>query len=235
MVNSDPDFCVAAPAFGSRRFGGLLVRRPVWLPSWRGWILLLALIGLAGFGGVRTVHRFLSANAPVGADVLVIEAWVPDYVLKDGLELAAARNCRLVLLTGGTVKGEPNPEPGDTYPRMAEQRIRRFGGNMDRIRMVEAITPTRDRTYASAVAVREWMIREKVDVSKIDLLTMGAHARRSRLLFEKALGPDVEVGILSIPDREYDAAHWWLYSEGVKEVLSEGAAYFYARFLFYPD
>ncbi|RYY54021.1 MAG: hypothetical protein EOO05_20620 [Chitinophagaceae bacterium] len=42
-------------------------------------------------------------------------------------------------------------------------------------------------------------------------------------------------GLLSIPDREYDAGHWWRYSEGVKEVLSEGAAYLYARFLFYPE
>jgi hypothetical protein len=189
---------------------------------------------LAGFAGVRLVHPFLAVNQPLGADVLVLEAWVPDYALKSGIELAEARNCSLILLTGGTVKGEPDPEPGDTYPRMAAERILRFGGSLNRVRVVESVTPTRDRTYSSAVAVLEWMKREGVHVSKIDVLTKGAHARRSRLLFQEAMGPEVEVGIVSIPDREYDAAHWWRYSEGVKEVLSEGAAYFYARFLFRP-
>lgn len=192
------------------------------------------MLALAGFAGVRLVHPFLAVNQPLGADILVIEAWVPDYALKSGMELADARNCRLVLLSGGTVKGEPNPEPGDTYPRMAMQRILRFGGKVDRVRVVESTAPTRDRTYSSAVAVREWMKSEEVHVSKIDVLTKGAHARRSRLLFQEAMGPQVKVGILSIPDREYDAAHWWRYSEGVKEVLSEGAAYLYARFLFRP-
>jgi len=44
----------------------------------------------------------------------------------------------------------------------------------------------------------------------------------------------VEIGILSGRNREYDPQHWWRSSEGVKEVLSEGAAYLYARFLFCP-
>jgi hypothetical protein len=60
------------------------------------------------------------------------------------------------------------------------------------------------------------------------------HARRSRLLFQKAFGPGIEVGVIAIRDREYNPRVWWRYSEGVKEVLSEGAAYLYARFLFYP-
>jgi hypothetical protein len=36
----------------------------------------------------------------------------------------------------------------------------------------------------------------------INVITVGVHARRSRVLFEKALGPDVEVGVISVVDRE---------------------------------
>lgn len=208
------------------------------MPTWRGClvlgVVLIAFLTLSGLVLIRGIHPFLASEAPVDAEVLVVEAWVPNYALKVATDRAAARDCRFLLLAGGMVKGEVDPEPGDTYPRMAEARLKHLGENMERVRVVESVTPTRDRTYSSAVAVREWLAREGVKVSKIDVLTVGPHARRSRLLYQKALGPDVKVGIISVPDREYDASHWWRYSEGVKEVLSEGAAYLYARFLFRP-
>ena len=42
------------------------------------------------------------------------------------------------------------------------------------------------------------------------------------------------VGIIAVPNPDYDSKHWWRYSEGVKDVISEGAAYVYARFFFWP-
>lgn len=234
MFSSDAPDDSRAPVAAATRCCGLLTRKVAWRLNWRGWLLVLVVVIIAGLGAVMGVHPFLAVNASLGADLLVIEAWVPDYALKDGVELADARDCRYLVLTGGVVSGDPNPEPGDTYPRIAVKRIRRFGGNLERIKVVESVQPTRDRTYASAVALREWMKQDGIDVTKIDVLTKGTHARRSRLLFQEALGPGVKVGIISVPDREYDAKHWWRYSEGVKEVLSEGAAYLYARFLFRP-
>jgi hypothetical protein len=29
--------------------------------------------------------------------------------------------------------------------------------------------------------------------------------------------------------------HWWRYSQGVKDVVTEGIAYLYGRFFFYPS
>jgi hypothetical protein len=37
-----------------------------------------------------------------------------------------------------------------------------------------------------------------------------------------------------VPNPDYDAKHWWQYSEGVRDVLSEGVAYLYAKFFFWP-
>ena len=54
------------------------------------------------------------------------------------------------------------------------------------------------------------------------------------MLFQAALGPDVKVGIISVPDPDYDPAHWWHYSEGVREILGESIAYIYAKFIFWP-
>jgi hypothetical protein len=49
------------------------------------------------------------------------------------------------------------------------------------------------------------------------------------------LGPGVKVGIISEPNPDYDAAHWWRSSAGVREVIDESIAYVYAKFFFWPE
>jgi hypothetical protein len=71
-------------------------------------------------------------------------------------------------------------------------------------------------------------------VRSINIVTEGAHARRTRLLFEKAFRGEVSVGIIAVPNPDYDGAHWWRYSDGVREVVGEAIAYIYARLFFYP-
>ncbi len=204
------------------------------MPTWRGALVISVVLALAAFGFIRGIHGFLATDEPLNSDVLVVEGWVPEYALKVAVDRAARLKCRFLILTGGLVLGEVNPEPGDTYARVSANRLRSMGGLSDRVRVVESGGATRDRTYSSAVAVRDWLKGEGENVRSIDVLTLSVHARRSRLLFQEAMGPEVAVGIVSVPDREYEASHWWRYSEGVKEVLSEGAAYLYARFLFRP-
>ena len=92
----------------------------------------------------------------------------------------------------------------------------------------------RDRTYGSAVALRNWFREHDMRVRSVNVLTENVHARRSRLLFSKALGPEISVGVIALPNPDYDARRWWRSSEGVKEVGSETVAYIYARLLFWP-
>jgi len=66
------------------------------------------------------------------------------------------------------------------------------------------------------------------------LVSMGPHARRSRLLFAKAFSPEVRVGIISLEERDFDPAHWWTSSQGFRTVVDELIAYSYARLLFRP-
>jgi uncharacterized SAM-binding protein YcdF (DUF218 family) len=72
-------------------------------------------------------------------------------------------------------------------------------------------------------------------VSGIDVVTEDVHARRTRLLFQKAFGKDVQVGIIGVANVDYPANRWWHYSQGLKNVVSEFAAYLYARLLFFPS
>jgi hypothetical protein len=54
------------------------------------------------------------------------------------------------------------------------------------------------------------------------------------LLFQEAFGSDVRVGIISIPNPDYDEKRWWHYSDGVRDMVGEVIAYIYAKFLFWP-
>jgi hypothetical protein len=213
----------------SRAFGGLLVRRYVWLPSWRA-LVLLGVIALATiYSGTRWIHPFLEVTETVEADVLVVEGWVPDYTLEEGWNQFVARGDKLLLTTGTMVKSGVDVDPDDTYALMAARRLlRRFATPGADIRPVPSSSTARDRTYGSAVALAEWLKQNRPEVRGINVVTLGIHARRSRMMFQRALGDEFQVGVIAVRDRDYEPEHWWRYSEGVKEVLSETAAYFYA-------
>lgn len=89
----------------------------------------------------------------------------------------------------------------------------------------------KDRTYTCALAARQWLEQNQLGKAPIDVVTVAAHARRSRLLYRKTFP---SVGVIAIEDPGYDPQHWWRSSEGVREVLGEMVAYLYARFLFWP-
>jgi hypothetical protein len=73
-----------------------------------------------------------------------------------------------------------------------------------------------------------------VEAKSFNVLTEDAHARRTRLLYEKAFGDGTRVGIISVANPDYEGKHWWSSSQGVREVIGESIAYIYARFFFWP-
>jgi uncharacterized SAM-binding protein YcdF (DUF218 family) len=101
--------------------------------------------------------------------------------------------------------------------------------------MVPSRVADRDRTYASAVALRHWFDEHNTSIRSVNVVTEGAHARRTRLMFQKALGKDVAIGVIAIANPDYDQRRWWRYSDGVKEVSSEALAYLYATLFFHPS
>ena len=95
---------------------------------------------------------------------------------------------------------------------------------------VPAESVRRDRTYQSAVALKEWLDSSEISVKKIDLLSLGAHTRRSALVFKKVLEPGIKVGQISVENEDYDCDRWWKSSEGVKTVYSELISLVYTFF-----
>ena len=122
----------------------------------------------------------------------------------------------------------------DTEAWQSAELLAKAGISTNDLQAVPSRFVGRDRTYNSAIALRDWFHEHGWQPGSINVLTEDAHARRTWLLFQKALGPDVKVGIISAPNPDYDASHWWRSSAGVREVLDEGIAYIYAKCFFWP-
>lgn len=211
---------------------GLFVRKERWSLTWKSRLILLIMAAGFSWAFVACIHPFLAVQKPESASLLVVEGWIPNAALREGAGLIVREGYSTVLTTGGpTGTDAGSSDISDTYASVAAKRLLTFGVPRERIHMVPCWLQKRDRTYASAVAVREWL-GANGEVKALNVVTLGVHARRTRLMYQFAFGDDVAIGIVALPNTGYESKRWWEYSEGVKEVISEGAAYLYARLLF---
>jgi hypothetical protein len=215
--------------------GGLLVRRQRWSLSLPAKILLvLAVIGCIWMLK-QHLQPFLAVSEPVPAEILVVEGWSPPYAMKEAAEKFRTGGYKRILVTRAiydTYDQEAlNPTSADYIVRL----LVRNGAPKDRIDAVYSSSVRKDRTFHTALSVKRWLSQHGLSVKGLDVATMGCHARRSRLLYEKAFGDGVKIGIVPLEDVQYDPARWWVSSEGVREVLDETIAYGYARLLFRPS
>jgi hypothetical protein len=207
-------------------------RREVWQLTWHARLLLLALLAGVATVLLRGVGGFLAVNEPVQGRYLVVEGWMPAFAYQYASEVYRRGHYERVISAGAV----PDFALSNGRPREFAAVGSLVAAGVPGAAIVEAMgAPVhQDRTYHSAVNVRRWLESQGITSSSVDVITLGPHARRSRLLFEAALGPDVTVGVYAVPDPRYDLAHWWRSSEGVRSVLGETIAYVYARLFFDP-
>lgn len=214
---------------------GLIARRQRWGLTLWGWITL-------GLGGcvlgvlcVHTIHGFLAPSQPIECDLLVVEGWLNDYALEEAIQTFEDHSCRLLVTTGTPILQGSSLLSYRNYAKLAASILERKGFATNRLRAVPSPLVKRDRTYASALALKQWLPQAGIDVRAVNLFSLGPHARRSWWLYRKALGDEIAVGVIAAQTVRYDPKAWWKSSNGVRLVLDEMIAYVYARFLFTPN
>lgn len=213
---------------------GLFHRRPCLVPTWRGWLALTVVFGAATLIGIRGAYPFLAVNDSKPGGVLVVEGWASDYALEAAVADFKQFTYEKVYVTGGPIEKGAPLSSYKTYAELGTATLLALGLSTNVVQPVPSPQVRRDRTYASALALRKWVDEHGIKLTRVNLLTVGPHARRSRLLFQKSLG-DVPIGVIAIAEPDYDARHWWRSSQGFRIVTSEAIAYAYVRFLFRPS
>ncbi len=204
--------------------------------SWRGWLLLSSAGLVAAYFAFLNIHPFLAVTHRVNTNILVVEGWIHRYSIRGGVEEFKNGSYERIFTTGGPWTGEGGyTNDYNTSASVSAESLKKFGVPDDLVQMVPSRVIARERTYSSAVALRDWFREHNTPVHSINVLTEDAHARRTRLLYQKAFGKNVAVGVIAISNPDYDPTQWWRYSDGVREVIGESIAYVYAQFFFYPS
>jgi uncharacterized SAM-binding protein YcdF (DUF218 family) len=227
---------VSSSGHSSKKLWGILTRKERWGLSWCGRLLVASVVMLAICVVILNVYPFLAVTDRLNTNILVVEGWIQRYGIRASAEEFNSGSYERIFTTGGPENGSGGYiNDYQTSASVGADALKKVGIPDDVIQMVPSRVIDRDRTYSSAVALREWFREHNLPVNSINVLTEDTHARRTRLLFQEAFGGRVQVGIISVRNPDYKPNQWWRYSEGVRDVLSECIAYIYARLFFYPS
>lgn len=185
-------------------------------------------------GFITNTYPFLTPQQTPHKGIMVIEGWIHDFALDEAVTLYRAGDYSNIVCTGVPIETGSYIQEFKSYSEMTAERLKKMG--IPETEIITAIGDDikRDRTYASAVALREAYMAYNIGSTNIHLVTVGPHGRRSRMLFQKALGEDYNIGITCLEPRNYNEESWATCSEGVRSVISECIAYTYAKFFFHP-
>lgn len=213
----------------------IIKKKERWGVTWFGHFLKFLLLFILLWIYAKTAVPFLSPVEPENANIMIVEGFIPDYAIVEAMHLFENGNYDLMIISG---KKRLKGAPLDQYTNdgdFSAATLEKLGFDTSRVRVVAVEDEIqKDRTYESAVAIFQWMKENKITANTLNLVTLGCHSRRSRLLFQKAFGNDFKIGILAISNQSYDAVHWWRSSHGFREVNKETIAWIYARFFFFP-
>ncbi len=199
--------------------------RKVWCPTWPTVLLVVAIAAAAFRFCLPWWFDLLVVQDDPAADYVVIEGWLPDFTLPQVLELATNPMYRTVITTGGPLERGSYLLAHRTYADLMRATLIAAGVPSNRVVSVPAPAVRRDRTFQSALALSRFFEGHGVATGRIALVTMDIHSRRSRRLFQRALGPNIRVAMVPIGSSDFDRTDWWRSSEGCRAVVGEWLAW----------
>lgn len=188
-----------------------------------GFVVLVAALVFA-----LTIHDFLAISRPVVGNILVVEGWIwNSSAIKEAADEFSRGHYELLVTVGGPI-GEEGPPGEKNSAVLAAIKLQELGVNKSHIIVLPVPNLTFHRTYASALTLKHWLIGSKIKATGINVVTLGAHARKSLVLFERAFGPGTDVGVISGTDDEYDPHRWWMSATGIYLITRKTLGYLYA-------
>lgn len=215
-------------------FPALIRRREIWIPSIWGWLLILGIVAGALLAAGRCIHPFLALDEPAGARLLVIEGWLTPEELDQAMLRFRSGNYTSIITTGGPVPADLYRKDAISYAELARNYFVRRGFKAEVVTAVPAPESAQDRTYLSAVMVREHLKHSGRTLAALDIYSSGVHSRRTRTVYRMAFGSSVDIGILAAKPTAYDPDAWWTTSTGAKTVVMEAISWVWTGVFFHP-
>jgi len=209
----------------------LFKQRLVTLPTLWGWLLIVLVLALSLSYTFKHLGHFLAKNQPTHGQYLIVEGWVNEKALLQAKTLFEHGQYELLITSGGPNTTQIKPD----YPSYADKAAAFLisqGFDTNKLSAAPAPASAQNRTYLSAVKVRQWFESQDMKPVSFDILSSGVHARRTHKLYQMAFSDTTEIGIIALEPDHHSLENWWHSSDGIKSVLAEtiGLAYSYCCF-----
>lgn len=87
-----------------------------------------------------------------------------------------------------------------SYAQLAKKRLLSLGIDSSLVISIPGEGVKINRTLTSALAFRDWLKTSDIEIKGINILTLGTHAKRTWMTYNKILDGKYDIGIISIPD-----------------------------------
>jgi hypothetical protein len=201
-------------------------RRTIWFPTLMGWLAAAFCVCIPATGWFLKGESFLAVTGRLPAEVLVVEGWIGGEGIKAAFVEFQNGGYRVVVSAGG-LTGERWSKKRWNYAAEAEEQLLLLGVPRDRVLLASSRDVEIQRTFEMAVAARKSIDAAGLNPIAINVFTRGAHARRSRLIFEKVFSPDTKVGVISWKPPLFEAESWWESSDRAQDLIKETTGYLY--------
>jgi uncharacterized SAM-binding protein YcdF (DUF218 family) len=208
----------------------LIRRRSVPFPTFLGSIVIAAAAAVVVLGWWFGGEAFLSPTQRLPAEVLVVEGWIGPFGIRSAYDEFLERKYKYVVVTGGLSDQIWNDKRW-SFALEAEKQMLSLGVPRDRLLVAVPVETENQRTFQAAEAVLKALRLRDLHPNAANVFTMGVHARRSRLVFAKVLGPQTKVGVVSWLPSLYVNENWRGSSEHAEDFLKESVGYLFELLL----
>ncbi|MGC1392160.1 MAG: carbohydrate-binding domain-containing protein [Bacteroidales bacterium] len=106
-----------------------------------------------------------------------------------------------------------------SYAELARNRLLSLGMDSAKIKAIDSKRARINRTLTSALAFRDWLRTTNIPVKGINIVTVGTHARRTWMTYNKILDGKHKIGILSLPDYKNNFSRKYKILKTIRETL----------------
>ncbi len=177
-----------------------------------------------------SLYGFLALTRPVGEGVLVVDAWIPGQTLAESMGVFNSGRYRYLVVLGAPIEGSRgrlNGPAADTD--LAVSTLEKLGLDSKNLVKISVPDNSSGRTLGRATAVKNWLDNSGTSRCCVDVFTVGVHARKSWILFRRALSSNYRVGIIAGPEFRYNPRFWFVSRTGIWIVSRNLAGYLYSK------
>ena len=231
MATNKPHEQSTKRALRKKALGGLLEYKPRWGFTMQAWLIFLFLLALSLPIILFQIHPFLAFSEPIIADALIIEGWADDIVIEGAVAEFNQGQYQLLITSGGPLGKGTYLSEFKSFADLAAATAVALDVPREQIITISSPFASRDRTAASAKAVKDWIAQSSTTIETVNIYSYDVHTRRSWWIFKTVFEPEIKVGAIAHPSLNYDSTSWFTSSAGARSVISETIAFLYARFI----